>query len=72
MSKLNGATPPKPQQPIVLERPEEVILAVSHALPSRYVLDASDGAFPGRQVTAGGARAVARSAARYIELLEGG
>jgi hypothetical protein len=29
------------------------------------------GAFPGRQVTAGGARAVARSAARYIELLEG-
>src|SRR5665647_2377924 len=30
------------------------------------------GAFPGRQVTAGGARAVERSAARYIELLEGG
>jgi Metallo-beta-lactamase superfamily len=29
------------------------------------------GAFPKRQVTAGGARAVARSAARYIELLEG-
>jgi hypothetical protein len=29
------------------------------------------GAFPGRQVMAGGARAVARSAARYIELLEG-
>jgi hypothetical protein len=27
------------------------------------------GAFPGRQVTAGGARAVERSAARYIELL---
>jgi hypothetical protein len=30
------------------------------------------GAFPGRQVTAGGARAVERSAARYIGLLEGG
>jgi hypothetical protein len=30
------------------------------------------GAFPGRQVTAGGAQAVQRSAARYIELLEGG
>jgi hypothetical protein len=30
------------------------------------------GAFPGRQVTAGGSRAVERSAARYIELLEGG
>ena len=29
------------------------------------------GAFPGRQVTAGGAAAVQRSAARYIELLEG-
>jgi hypothetical protein len=28
------------------------------------------GAFPGRQVTAGGAGAVQRSAARYIELLE--
>ena len=29
------------------------------------------GAFPGRQVMADGARAVERSAARYIELLEG-
>lgn len=29
------------------------------------------GAFPGRQVMAGGARAVQQSAARYIELLEG-
>ncbi len=29
------------------------------------------GAFPGRQVTSGGARAVERSAARYIELLAG-
>ena len=30
------------------------------------------GAFPGRQVMAGGARAVERSAARYIELLREG
>jgi hypothetical protein len=30
------------------------------------------GAFPGRHVMAGGARAVERSATRYIELLEGG
>ena len=29
------------------------------------------GAFPGRQVTSEGARAVERSAARYIELLSG-
>jgi hypothetical protein len=29
------------------------------------------GAFPGRQVMAGGAGVVARSARRYIELLEG-
>jgi glyoxylase-like metal-dependent hydrolase (beta-lactamase superfamily II) len=29
------------------------------------------GAFPGRQVTSGGARAVERSASRYIELLKG-
>jgi hypothetical protein len=29
------------------------------------------GAFPGRQVTSGGARAVERSGARYIELLRG-
>ncbi len=29
------------------------------------------GAFPGRQVMAGGARVVERSATRYIELLEG-
>jgi broad specificity phosphatase PhoE len=30
----------------LLARPEEVILAVGHALPVRYVLDASDGRFP--------------------------
>jgi len=29
------------------------------------------GAFPGRQVMSGGARAVERSAARYVELLRG-
>jgi hypothetical protein len=29
------------------------------------------GAFPGRQVMTGGARAVQQSAARYIELLDG-
>jgi hypothetical protein len=32
------------------ERPEETILAVSHALPIRYVLDASDGAFPAARI----------------------
>ena len=30
----------------LLERPEDVILAVSHALPIRYVLEASEGRFP--------------------------
>lgn len=30
----------------LLSRPEETILVVSHALPIRYVLDASDGRFP--------------------------
>jgi hypothetical protein len=30
----------------LLDRPEEVVLAVSHALPVRYVVDASDGSFP--------------------------
>ena len=30
----------------LLDRPEEVLLAVSHALPIRYVVDASDGRFP--------------------------
>jgi probable phosphoglycerate mutase len=30
----------------LLLRPEETILAVGHALPVRYVLDASDGRFP--------------------------
>jgi len=34
----------------LLERPQETILAVSHALPIRYVLDAADGSFPSRQV----------------------
>lgn len=30
----------------LLARPEETLLVVSHALPIRYVLDASDGTFP--------------------------
>ncbi len=30
----------------LLGRSEDVVLAVSHALPVRYVLDASDGTFP--------------------------
>ena len=34
----------------LLQRPEELILAVSHALPIRYVLDAADGSFPSRRV----------------------
>jgi hypothetical protein len=38
-------------------------------MPWRF--DRIYGAFPGRQVMTGGARAVERSAARYIELLEG-
>jgi broad specificity phosphatase PhoE len=32
----------------LLARPEDVVLAVTHALPMRYVLDASDGTFPAR------------------------
>ena len=35
----------------LLERAENVILAISHALPVRYVLDASDGAFPAARIT---------------------
>ena len=34
----------------LLARPEEVVLAVSHALPIRYVLDASDGTFPAARI----------------------
>jgi len=34
----------------LLGRPEKTILAVSHALPLRYVLDASDGRFPAARV----------------------
>jgi len=34
----------------LLGRPQETILAVSHALPLRYVLDASDGSFPAARV----------------------
>jgi broad specificity phosphatase PhoE len=35
----------------LLERAEDVILAVSHALPIRYVVDASDGTFPTARIT---------------------
>lgn len=35
----------------LLERPEEVVLAVSHALPIRYVVDASNGTFPTARIT---------------------
>ena len=34
----------------LLARPEEAILAVSHALPIRYALDAATGAAPGQRV----------------------
>jgi broad specificity phosphatase PhoE len=34
----------------LLARPEETILAVTHALPARYILDASDGSFPAARV----------------------
>jgi len=34
----------------LLGRPEETVLAVSHALPLRYVLDAADGSFPAARV----------------------
>jgi len=54
----------------LLERPEEVVLAVSHALPIRYVVDGSDGMFPTARITPVphatpfvlGAAAVARAA----------
>lgn len=36
---------------VLLDRPEDVVLAVSHALPVRYVLDASDGSFPAARIT---------------------
>jgi len=34
----------------LLERPEEVVVAVSDALPIRYVLDGSEGTFPAAQI----------------------
>ena len=34
----------------LLERPEEVVVAVSHALPIRYVLEGSEGTFPAAQI----------------------
>jgi broad specificity phosphatase PhoE len=36
----------------LLARPEETVLAVGHALPIRYVLDASDSRFPAPRVEA--------------------
>jgi probable phosphoglycerate mutase len=35
---------------VLLDRPERVILAVTHGLPLRYVLDAADGSFPGQRL----------------------
>jgi len=35
----------------LLDRAEAVILAVSHALPIRYVVDASDGTVPTARIT---------------------
>jgi broad specificity phosphatase PhoE len=34
----------------LLGREEDVVLAVSHALPVRYVIDASDGSFPAARI----------------------
>ena len=35
---------------VLLARPEGAVLAVSHALPIRYVLDAADGLFPAARI----------------------
>ena len=35
---------------LLLSRREEVVVAVSHSLPIRYVLDASDGRFPAARI----------------------
>ncbi len=35
---------------VLLERREGVILAVTHGLPLRYVIDAADGSFPGQRL----------------------
>jgi broad specificity phosphatase PhoE len=34
----------------LLDRPERMILAVTHGLPLRYVIDAADGSFPGQRL----------------------
>jgi len=55
---------------VLLDRPEDVVVAISHALPVRYVVDAADGTFPTARITpvphatpfALGADAVARAA----------
>jgi probable phosphoglycerate mutase len=35
---------------VLLARPEETVLAVGHALPVRYVVDAADGRFPAAKI----------------------
>jgi ribonuclease H / adenosylcobalamin/alpha-ribazole phosphatase len=35
---------------VLLARPEAVVVAVSHALPVRYVIDAADGRFPAARI----------------------
>ena len=35
---------------VLLERPEETIFVVGHALPLRYVIDAADGSFPAAKI----------------------
>ena len=46
----------------LLAREEDVVLAVSHALPIRYVVDASDGGFPAARI--GRCRTPCRSRSR--------
>ena len=49
MGARRGPPPPRGSptgSTALLQRPEQVILAVSHGLPVRYVLDAADGRFP--------------------------
>ncbi len=37
---------------VLLERPEETLLVIGHAMPVRYVVDASDGRFPAARLEA--------------------
>lgn len=36
---------------VLLALPDETVLAISHALPVRYVVDAADGTFPAARIT---------------------